>query len=47
MHVVGTNIILWIRTLVRESKDEIAELGEVSRVGPGGVGVCVGGESCW
>jgi hypothetical protein len=28
MHVVATNIILWIRTLVKESLEEIAEIEE-------------------
>ena len=26
MHVVATNIILWIRTLIKESLEEIAEI---------------------
>jgi hypothetical protein len=28
MHVVGTNIILWIRTLIKESLEEISEVEE-------------------
>ena len=28
MHVVATNIILWLRTLVKESLEEIAEIEE-------------------
>jgi hypothetical protein len=28
MHVVATNIILWIRTLVKESLEEISEAEE-------------------
>jgi hypothetical protein len=28
MHVLATNLILWIRTLMKESLDEIIEIGE-------------------
>jgi hypothetical protein len=28
MHVVATNIVLWIRTLVKETLEEIAEFEE-------------------
>lgn len=28
MHVVATNIILWIRTLVKETLDDIGEIEE-------------------
>ena len=28
MHVVATNIILWIRTLIKETMEEVSEIGE-------------------
>jgi hypothetical protein len=28
MHVVATNIILWIRTLIKETLEEVSEIGE-------------------
>jgi hypothetical protein len=28
MHVVATNIILWIRTLIKETLEEISEIEE-------------------
>ena len=28
MHVFATNLILWIRTLMKESLEEITEIGE-------------------
>ena len=39
MHVFATNLILWIQTLMKESMEEIAEIGErhlkhIKSVGP-------------
>lgn len=28
MHVVATNIVLWIRTLIKETMEEVSEIGE-------------------
>ena len=28
MHVVATNIVLWIRTLIKETMEEVTEIGE-------------------
>ena len=28
MHIVATNIILWIRTLIKETMEEVTEIGE-------------------
>ena len=28
MHVTATNIILWIRTLIKETMEEVSEIGE-------------------
>jgi hypothetical protein len=29
MHVVATNIVLWIRTLIKETMEEITEISEI------------------
>jgi len=28
MHVVATNIVMWIRTLIKETMEEVSEIGE-------------------